>query len=76
MTKNSDTSPWMRFPDNPKAIKRHNDLVLSSIPTADLVAELSKRDGVEVYDVDGDLQRDGGGYKVRLCKSKTLVVRE
>ena len=21
MTKNSDTSPWMRFPDNPKAIR-------------------------------------------------------
>ena len=48
MTKNSDTSPWMRFPDNPKAIRRHNELVLSSIPTADLVAELSKRDGVIV----------------------------
>ena len=78
MTKNEDTSPWMRFPDNPKAIKRHNELVLSSIPTADLVAELSKRDGVEVYDVDGDfyLRRDGGGYKVRLYKSKILVVRE
>lgn len=48
MTKNEDTSPWMRFPDNPKAIKRHNELVLSSIPTADLVTELSKRDGVEI----------------------------
>jgi len=48
MTKNSDTSPWMRFLDDPKAIKRHNELVLSSIPTADLVAELSKRDGVIV----------------------------
>ena len=43
MTKNEDTSPWMRFPDNPKAIKRHNELVLSSIPTAELVAELSTR---------------------------------
>ncbi|MFA7020366.1 MAG: hypothetical protein WC215_02260 [Bacilli bacterium] len=54
MTKNEDTSPWMRFPDNPKAIKRHNELVLSSIPTADLVAELSKRDGVEYADIECD----------------------
>ena len=52
MTKNEDTSPWMRFPDNPKAIKRHNELVLSSIPTADLVAELSKRDGVSILEPD------------------------
>ena len=52
MTKNEDTSPWMRFPDNPKAIKRHNELVLSSIPTADLVAELSKRAGVEYADIE------------------------
>jgi hypothetical protein len=43
MTKNEDTSPWMRFPDDPKAIKRHNKLVLSSIPTADLVTELRRR---------------------------------
>lgn len=43
MTKNSDTSPWMHFPDNPGAIKRHNELVLSSIPTAELVAELKNR---------------------------------
>lgn len=43
MTKNEDTSPWMHFPDDPKAIKRHNKLVLSSIPTADLVTELKGR---------------------------------
>lgn len=43
MTKNEDTSPWIHFPNDPKAIKSHNELVLSSIPTADLVAELKGR---------------------------------
>ncbi len=42
------TDEWWHYPDNIKAIKRRNELVLSSIPTADLVAELSKRDGVLV----------------------------
>jgi len=51
---------------------------ITQFTTAELVAELSKREGVEMHDVDGDfyLQRDGGGYKVRLYKSKILVVRE
>lgn len=76
MTKNEDTSPWMRFPDNPKAIKRHNELVLSSIPTADLVTELSKRDEVTVYprwvtpdEVFGHRQTLDGRYTM-------MVVRE
>lgn len=67
MTKNSDTSPWMRFPDNPKAIKRHNDLVLSSIPTADLVAELSKRDGVGYHII-----RNSFEIKRGTCESPKL----
>lgn len=51
---------------------------ITQFSTDELVAELSKREGVEMHDVDGDfyLQRDGGGYKVRLYKSKILVVRE
>ncbi len=82
MTKNEDTSPWMRFPDNPKAIKRHNDLVLSSIPTADLVAELSKRDGVEFYDTlqkNQELRIETVYYRNRFkfdTNCKILVVRE
>jgi hypothetical protein len=28
MTKNEDTSPWMRFPDNPKAINPAKILVV------------------------------------------------
>jgi hypothetical protein len=51
---------------------------ITQFSTDELVAELSKREGVEMHDVDGDfyLQRDGGGYKVRLYKSKILGVRE
>lgn len=45
---------WWNYQDNPKAIKRRNELVLSSIPTADLVAELSKRAGVEYADIEFD----------------------
>ena len=82
MTKNEDTSPWMRFPDNPKAIKRHNELVLNSIPTADLVAELSKRDGVEFYDTlqkNQELRIETVYYRNRFkfdTNCKILVVRE
>ena len=82
MTKNSDTSPWMRFPDNSKAIKRHNELVLSSVPTADLVAELSKRDGIEFYDTlqkNHELRIETVYYRNRFkydTDCKILVVRE
>ena len=80
MTKNSDTSPWMHFPNDPKAIKRHNELVLSSIPTADLIAELSKRNGVLQLHPD-DAVRDLNEIlwnfnRNRQPKPKILVVRE
>lgn len=37
---------WMHYPNEPKDVKRHNKLVLSSISTADLVDELATRDGM------------------------------
>lgn len=82
MSENSDTSPWMHFTDNPGAIKRHNELVLSSIPTADLVAELAKRDGIEFYDTlqkTHELRIETVYYRNRFkfdTNCKILVVRE
>ena len=66
---------WWNYQDNPKAIKRRNELVLSSIPTADLVAELSKRDGVIVP--HPDLWFGTINTEIKCGKSpKILVVRE
>ena len=66
---------WWNYQDNPKAIKRRNELVLSSIPTADLVAELSKRDGVIVP--HPDLWFGTINNEIKCGKPpKILVVRE
>ena len=50
--------------------------VITMMPTSKLVNELASREGVEMYDVDGDfyLRKNGGGYNVRLYKSKLIVV--
>ena len=58
--------------------KRHNELVLSSIPTADLVAELATRDEVEYrWRLNGRDERWPDKHAIPVCgPCKILVVRE
>ena len=51
MTKNEDVG-YKFYPDTPKSREQYKNLVLKSISTAELVAELATRDGVECMDIE------------------------